>query len=201
MIVSRQNKLRVNVAPLRAFARRLGRELKLGGRHFSVCLVDDGAMRELNAAFRNKPYATDVLSFVWKEAENGRSPRRAKGYRNEGKSSPFETREFGAFLGDVVISVESAQRNARGEGHSAAAEIRWLILHGLLHLLGMDHETDHGEMESLELELRARLGLNGTAGRGHGGAGRTKPPAGRAFVPSQRAPRASNEGTRKSGRI
>lgn len=149
------------MARAQAFADRLGTELKLGARHFNVCLVDDDAIRELNGAFRNKPYATDVLSFAWTGAAQAGSWRRAMS--GHGRMAPAVVRadrEFDAFLGDIVISVETAQRNARAEGHSTAAEIRWLILHGVLHLLGMDHETDRGEMESRELELRARLGLN-----------------------------------------
>jgi len=161
MVINRQNRLRVDVAGARAFAVRLGTELKLGARHFNVCLVDDDAIRELNGAFRNKPYATDVLSFAWTDARNGG----ALGGRRRGpRAAVAPDREFAAFLGDVVISVETAQRNARAEGHSTAAEVRWLMLHGVLHLLGMDHETDRGEMESRELDLRARLGLNGSNG-------------------------------------
>jgi len=64
-------------------------------------------------------------------------------------------------LGDVVISVVTACRNARTEGHSTLREIRWLILHGLLHLLGYDHAADNGEMTALEYSLRARLGVQG----------------------------------------
>ncbi len=149
MIINRQDKLRIDIAGARAFAARLAAELKLGARHFNVCLVDDDAIRELNGAFRNKPHTTDVLSFAWEDNNS---------------MSQTKDREFGAFLGDVVISVETAERNARAEGHSTAAEIRWLILHGVLHLVGMDHETDHGEMESTELEIRARLRLNGSQG-------------------------------------
>jgi probable rRNA maturation factor len=67
--------------------------------------------------------------------------------------------EFKDFLGDIVISVDTAKRNARKEGHSTLNEIRWLILHGLLHLLGYDHESDQGEMVKLELALRGRLGI------------------------------------------
>jgi probable rRNA maturation factor len=148
MILNRQDRVRVDMAGARAFAARLAAELKLGTREFNVCFVDDEAIRELNGAFRKKPYATDVLSFAWKARDSG--------------LSRAQNREFGAFLGDVVISVETAGRNARAEGHSTAAEIRWLIMHGVLHLLGMDHETDHGEMEARELDLRVRLGLNGS---------------------------------------
>ena len=148
MILNRQDRLRVNVAGARTFAARLAAELKIETRDFNVCFVDDDAIRELNGAFRKKPYATDVLSFAWKAGDNG-FPR-------------IHERGFSAFLGDVVISVETAGRNARAERHWMTAEIRWLILHGVLHLLGMDHETDHGEMEARELELRVRLGLNGS---------------------------------------
>ena len=69
--------------------------------------------------------------------------------------------EFKNFLGDIVISVDTAKRNARKEGHSTLNEIRWLILHGLLHLLGYNHEYDQGEMTRLELALRSRLGISG----------------------------------------
>ena len=88
-------------------------------------------------------------------------------------------REFAGFLGDIVISVEAAERNAAVEGHATGTEISWLILHGLLHLLGLDHETDHGEMTALERGLRARLGVNGEkARRGKFKAGAARPTAG-----------------------
>ena len=60
-----------------------------------------------------------------------------------------------------MISAHTARRNARAEGNSTANEIRWLIVHGLLHLLGYDHETDVGEMTALELSLRDHLGIAG----------------------------------------
>ena len=69
--------------------------------------------------------------------------------------------DFKDFLGEVVISVETARKNARAEGHPTINEIRWLILHGVLHLLGYDHERDGGEMRHLELSLREQLGIGG----------------------------------------
>jgi probable rRNA maturation factor len=69
--------------------------------------------------------------------------------------------EFKNFLGDIVISLDTAKRNARKEGHSTRNEVRWLILHGLLHLLGYNHESDQGQMTKLELALRSRLGVSG----------------------------------------
>ena len=126
------------------FAARLRKALRLGRREFNVCFVDDRAIRRLNSRYRGKPRATDVLSFPWQGSNGARGA--AAG-------------EFAGFLGDVVISVETARRNARLEGHSTANEIRWLILHGVLHLLGYDHETDRGEMTALEHTLRERLGV------------------------------------------
>ena len=162
MVLSRQRRVSVDVARARAFARRLKVALKLGGRDFNVCLVDDAAMARLNSAFRGKDAATDVLSFPWLavKVRSGRVPRRGT-RRSSGKE--VGGREFDGFLGDVVISVEAARRNARAEGHSMANEIRWLILHGLLHLLGYDHQTDRGGMTAFELALRERLGIAGGA--------------------------------------
>ena len=78
MVLSRQRRVSVNVAGARAFARRLKVALKLGGRDFNVCLVDDGAMAQLNSAFRGKATATDVLSFPWSAVKvgSGRASRR-----------------------------------------------------------------------------------------------------------------------------
>jgi probable rRNA maturation factor len=188
MVVNRQNKMRVDVAGVRALATRLGEVLRLGSRHFDISLVDDEAIRKLNRAFRNRRCATDVLSFPWMATEAGhrrgapeRDRQRSGEQRGEG--------EFSGFLGDVVISVETAQRNARAAGHSTAVEIRWLMLHGLLHLLGMDHETDQGEMESLELALRDRLELNDPLPRK---AMRRKTPANHAATFTRRPKRAWN---------
>ena len=73
---------------------------------------------------------------------------------------------FSGFLGDIVISAGAARRNARAERQSTANEIRRLVLHGVLHLLGYDHEKDRGEMTTLELSLREHFGIAGEkAGR------------------------------------
>lgn len=123
---------------LSLFAGRASACLRLGHRHFDVALVADAEMKRLNRIFRGKNATTDVLSFPWNaEAE-------AK-------------KKIDNFMGDVVISVPSAQKNAAVEGHSVETEIKQLILHGLLHLLDYDHETDRGEMDALELGLRRRL--------------------------------------------
>jgi probable rRNA maturation factor len=146
LILNRQKAVAVDLPAARAFARRLRRLLRLGKREFNVGIVDDREIRRLNSAFRGKPRATDVLSFPWSHSRKGRA-RAAAGT------------EFKNFLGDVVISAPTARRNARAGGHATRIEISRLILHGVLHLLGYDHETDRGEMAALERLLRRRLGI------------------------------------------
>jgi probable rRNA maturation factor len=148
MVLNRQHRTAVDLGGARKFVRRLRTALKLGGRDFNVCFVDDREIERLNADYRGERRPTDVLSFLWPDGRQG---------------SDISGRELRGFLGDVVISAETARRNARREGHSAANEIRWLVLHGVLHLLGYDHETDQGEMTALELTLRERLGITGGA--------------------------------------
>ncbi|HEX8853071.1 MAG TPA: rRNA maturation RNase YbeY, partial [Pyrinomonadaceae bacterium] len=105
----------------------------------TVAFVSDRAMRELNRRWRGKRTTTDVLSFPAAQDE-------------------FEKAE-GLSLGDVVISVEQAARQAAEHGLTFEEEVAQLILHGLLHLCGYDHERDAGEMNALELRLRRRLGI------------------------------------------
>jgi len=156
MILNQQSRVQVDLAAARALVGRLRPALGLRKRSFNVCFVDDDRIAELNRDFRGKHHATDVLSFPWQECESSvTSAHRAQG---------VGAADFEGFLGDVVISVETARRGAASEGHPLGREIDWLILHGLLHLLGMDHETDNGEMMALEYDLRARLNLDGGAG-------------------------------------
>jgi len=106
----------------------------------SIAIVDDEAMRSLNRKFRKKNKTTDVLTFP---ADDSDADPNAKGRP----------------LGDIVISIDQARRQAMDQKHSLATEIRYLILHGVLHALGYDHETDDGEMNALELKVRAKVGL------------------------------------------
>ena len=101
----------------------------------TVLLTTDAAIRDLNRRFRGKNKATDVLSFP------------AEGLGAEG------------IAGDVAISVTTALRQAAGQEHSLATEIKVLVLHGMLHLAGFDHEVDDGKMARRERMLRGRLGL------------------------------------------
>ncbi len=112
-------------------------------------------MRALNLAFRGRDYATDVLSFPYEPGlQAPGSGLQAPGSRLQAPDLP---------LGDIVIAREVAARQAREAGHTLATELRVLALHGLLHLLGYDHEQDDGEMARVERRLRRRAGL-GAAG-------------------------------------
>jgi probable rRNA maturation factor len=106
----------------------------------SIAIVDDAAMTTLNRQFRHKNKTTDVLTFPADDT-----------YADPDRS--------GRPLGDIVISVDQAKRQAATEKHSLATEVRYLILHGILHALGYDHETDTGAMNTLEIELRGLVGL------------------------------------------
>jgi probable rRNA maturation factor len=158
VFVNLQKRYVVRTASLWGFVRSLKRRLQLANREFNVCFVDDNAIRHLNLAYRDKNKPTDVLSFAWDEPA-GAFPPAPPVPSGRGDHSGLKN-----FLGDVVISVETAQRNAAAEGHSTLDEIRWLILHGVLHMLGYDHESDHGEMVALELALREQLGVAGGPG-------------------------------------
>jgi rRNA maturation RNase YbeY len=173
MVLNQQRRIAVDLDAARGFVRKVRTALRLGRRQFNVCFVDDARIAELNGRYRKKLRPTDVLSFPWPGAlaavgarpgnvgDRGKvaaSRRAGPSYsKTSGHRPPLQQGEFASFLGDVVISTETARRNARAAGHSTAREIRWLILHGALHLLGYDHETDRGEMTALEFALRERL--------------------------------------------
>ena len=107
----------------------------------SIAFVDDETMKSLNRKFRKKNKTTDVLTFPADD------------------SYVDPARNTGRPLGDVVISLDQARRQAAEERHSLPTELRYLILHGILHALGYDHETDKGEMNELEVEVRVVVGL------------------------------------------
>ncbi len=147
MILNRQSRVRVALPALEKFSRRMKRELRLNGRELVVCLVSDTEMTRLNRKYRGKNKATDVLSFP--SGQDGCVPRLRLGQVSAGPT----------FLGDIAIAPQVAGRNAKRYGRALHDELRILILHGVLHLLGYDHETDSGQMERRELRLRRRLGL------------------------------------------
>jgi probable rRNA maturation factor len=138
-VVNRQRKVGLDCERWEKFAASALKVVPADGAGVTVAFVSDRAMRELNRRWRGKGGTTDVLSFPSAQDE-------------------FEKLE-GLKLGDVVISVEQAARQAAEHGLSFEDEVAQLILHGLLHLCGYDHETDRGEMNALELRLRRRLGI------------------------------------------
>jgi probable rRNA maturation factor len=148
MILNRQRTARLARRPLELFLRRVWDELGLEGTEVTICLVSDAEIERMNAAFRGKRGPTDVLSFP---ATEERWALRS----NRGRRCPIENR----YLGDIAISPATAGRNAKTYGRTLGNEIRILMLHGVLHLLGYDHETDRGKMDRLERKLRVRLGL------------------------------------------
>lgn len=127
----------------------------------SIALVSDGRARELNRTYRHRDYATDVLSFA---GSNGSAPPRTQRTPRKRTVLPSASSVSSAVndrtLGDIVIGRGVAQRQAREAGHSELTELKVLALHGLLHLLGYDHEGDDGEMQRVEQRIRRRGGLH-----------------------------------------
>ena len=160
---------------LALFLKEAQAAVRLSGQ-VTVLLTTDAGIRSLNRRFRGKNKATDVLSFP------------AEGFGPE------------KIAGDLAISIPVARRQAADQGHSLGTEIKVLMLHGLLHLAGYDHEIDSGQMARRERVLRARLklplGLIERAGNGRHAARKTT--AG----PSARAARAAlaQDDSRKSAR-
>lgn len=163
------------------FLLRARREVGLK-KEITVFFADNDEMRRLNRQFRHKNHPTDVLSF------------------------PSETQNAGPQIaGDIAISVDVARENAAKLGHSFESELKILILHGVLHLAGYDHERDNGEMAALENRLRAKLKLplgliernlrtdEGSAGRARSTARRSVG-RGRAILPQ-------NSNVRRRGRL
>lgn len=128
----------VRVKDLEAFGARLLTRLRIA-REAGVGLIDDRKMRSLNRRHCGKDRTTDVLSFPY-EPMPGEAPRHT-------------------YLGDVAISWPQARRNAESRKTEPQEELQGLLLHGILHLLGYDHEQDAGEMVELEGRLRAEFGL------------------------------------------
>ena len=129
-VVNRQRRLKIDTAAWTTFATKALATIGNGESSATIAFISDKRIRELNRQFRGVDKSTDVLSFPGEDPNN---------------------------LGDVAISLETAARQAKDNGLSFDNEIAQLILHGLLHLSGYDHETDNGEMNRLELKLRRQL--------------------------------------------
>jgi probable rRNA maturation factor len=131
-VVNRQRSKKIDTQPWTTFAEKALHAIGKHGSSATIAFVSDKSIRKLNLQFRNVDKATDVLSFPSGEEAN---------------------------LGDIAISVDRAATQAKETDLTFDNEIAQLILHGLLHLSGYDHETDNGEMNRLELRLRKKLGI------------------------------------------
>src|SRR5215204_729250 len=156
LVVNLQRKVKIDSSLFKEFSSRLSAVVDEAEQNeFSVAFVSDRRMKELNKFFRGKDSTTDVLSFLQEPDEfvqsAGFSPSLDEEERDE--SSTLN----GGYLGDIAISVEQAERQANENKLTLENEIKQLILHGVLHLCGYDHETDDGEMNERELELRHKL--------------------------------------------
>ena len=133
--VNRQRNTKIDTKAWETFAARAAGAIGKEDSSATIAFVSDKTIRQLNRQFRGVDKATDVLSFP----------------------AADDTNELN--LGDIAISVQTAATQAKENGLSFDEEVAQLILHGLLHLSGYDHETDNGEMNRLELRIRRRLGI------------------------------------------
>jgi probable rRNA maturation factor len=147
MVLNRQRRVPVPVNDLERFLARARRALRLAPDSLTVCLVTNAEIARWNRAYRGKPRPTDVLSFR-ADNDNGARP----GPRKRSATLP-------SYLGDIAIAPAVALGNARRFGRTFDDEMRILILHGILHLMGYDHETDAGQMDRREQRLRRALGI------------------------------------------
>ena len=131
-VVNRQRGKKIDNVVWALFAEKAIDAIGKHGSSATIAFVSDKSIRKLNHQFRNQDKTTDVLSFPANEATN---------------------------LGDIAISLDRAAEQAKDNDLTLENEIAQLILHGLLHLSGYDHETDNGEMNRLELRLRKKLGI------------------------------------------
>lgn len=153
MISNRQRAVRVQIHSLNRFFVRAMKEVRLPEDAASVCLVTNSQIARWNAVYRGKNKPTDVLSFPANDEHHPKvKMRRVSGSRSRRSSASFTS-----YLGDIAIAPVVARRNARLYGRTFDQEMRILVLHGILHLMGYDHETDTGQMERREQRLRRTL--------------------------------------------
>lgn len=147
---------------LREFIKRAQKQLGLSRESLTVCLVTNAQIAHWNRTYRRKHGPTDVLSFPAETKARKPSARMKQTRRREANAADRATgrKTFTAnYLGDIALAPAVARRNARRFGRSFEDEMRILILHGMLHLMGYDHETDTGQMDRRERRLRRKLGL------------------------------------------
>ena len=157
MVINRQRRVSVASPSLEQFFARIARLLHVSPGAATVCLVTNAQIARWNRLYRGKAKPTDVLSFPSGTVATKKRVMRSVSKSPRGlRHSPSRN---GSYLGDIAIAPAVARRNAQQSGRAFDNEMRVLMLHGLLHLLGYDHESDSGQMERLELRLRRQLGI------------------------------------------
>jgi probable rRNA maturation factor len=151
MIVNRQRRVRIPLQDLNRFLASAQKRLRVPAGALTVALVSDLEMKRWNRAFRGKNRPTDVLSFPVEVPPRASKKRPRRSVTPDSANDPY--------LGDIAIAPAVASKNARRFGRTFTVEMRILILHGILHLMGYDHETDQGQMDRRERLLRRELGL------------------------------------------
>ena len=144
-VVNRQRLARIDARRVASLVDTTLGAVGRAGANLTVAFVRDRVIRDLNRKFRGNDRVTDVLSFP---AEDERGHASEVSIFGSGVS---------AFLGDIVVSTDTALKQADYAGHSFEREVNELVIHGVLHLCGYDHETDRGQMNRLELRLRRKL--------------------------------------------
>ena len=144
-VVNRQRLARIDARRVSSLADATLGAVGRHGANLTVAFVRDRDMRELNKKFTGSDRTTDVLSFP------------AEGEGESAGAVHFIGSGVSEHAGDIVISTDTALRQANDASHSFAREVDELVIHGVLHLCGYDHETDRGRMNRLELKLRKKL--------------------------------------------
>ncbi|MGH9742613.1 MAG: rRNA maturation RNase YbeY [Candidatus Acidiferrum sp.] len=161
--MNRQRSVRFARRPLENFLRRVKTELGVADFGVAVCFVSDAEIASMNKRFRRKTGPTDVLSFPARESSRGKKKIYAEDAKDtdntEKRGKKTGARAAERYLGDIAIAPETARRYAKKNGRTLSGELRVLILHGVLHLMGYDHQADQGEMERIERKMRRRFGL------------------------------------------
>jgi probable rRNA maturation factor len=158
VILNRQRRVRVPISSLERFLELACKRLRVPAHAIAVCLVTDSEMARWNFAYRGKNGPTDVLSFSTDGPALNQRKRKTHSRRTNGSSSRSAF-SVSSHLGDIAIAPAVARSNAQKFGRSFDDEMRILILHGMLHLMGYDHESDEGQMDRRERQLRRELGL------------------------------------------
>jgi probable rRNA maturation factor len=157
MLLNRQRAVRVSITRLNDFLACALRKLQVRPDALTICLVTNSQIARWNRDFRGRNGPTDVLSFPasrnrTRPAARSQSPKRGR--------TVFSSASRNGYLGDIAIAPAVARKNAARFGRTLDDELRILILHGILHLMGYDHETDSGQMDRCENRLRRALGLS-----------------------------------------